>query len=123
MVWHELRFAKLALHFYIKDRSLSLKMQSRIMYIENKSASLNGDARIGRVSFSRTMRTMYYAGKEFLKVKNGFKHNCIDVETGEEYWISGYHKDGADRLYSSNKPTFIDEDVCEEYWTTIRNRP
>lgn len=93
------------------------------MYIENKSASLNGDARIGRVSFSRTMRTMYYAGKEFLKVKNGFKHNCIDVETGEEYWISGCHKDGADRLYSSNKPTFIDEDVCEEYWTTIRNRP
>jgi hypothetical protein len=35
---------------------------------------------------------MYYDGKEFLKVKNGFKHNCIDIETGEKYWISGCKK-------------------------------
>jgi hypothetical protein len=93
------------------------------MYIENKSESLNGEARIGRVSFSKTMRTMYYNGKEFLKVKSGFKHNCIEVETGEEYWISGCHKDGADRLYASNIPVMIDEDVRGEYWTAIRNQP
>jgi hypothetical protein len=98
-------------------------MKSRIMYIENKSESLNGDARIGRVLFSKTMRTMYYDGKEFAKVKDGFKHNCIELKSGEEYWISGCHKDGADRLYGSNKPTFIDDNVREEYWTKIRNQP
>jgi hypothetical protein len=66
---------------------------------------------------------MYYDGKEFLKVKNGFKHNCIDIETGEEYWISGCKKDGDDTLYGGNKPIEIDEDAREEYWTVVRNRP
>jgi outer membrane protein assembly factor BamB len=93
------------------------------MYIENKSESFNGDARIGRVTFSKTMRTMYYDGKEFIKTKSGFKHNCLEIETGEEYWISGCHKDGADRLYISSKPVEIDDDVREEYWTLIRNQP
>jgi hypothetical protein len=90
------------------------------MYIENKSESLNGDARIGRVFFSKTGRTMYYGGKEFAKVKSGFKHNCIDLESGEIYWISGCRQDGNDRLYVSSKPVIIDEDVQEEYWTVIR---
>lgn len=93
------------------------------MYIENKSQSLNGEARIGLVTFSRTMRTMYYNGREFMKVKDGYKYNCIEVETGDEYWISGCHKNGADRLYISAKPIWIDDDVRGDYWTTIRNRP
>lgn len=66
---------------------------------------------------------MFYAGKEFLKTKSGFKHNCIEIESGEEYWISACKKDGSDRLYGAKKPVYIDEDVREEYWTTIRNLP
>jgi hypothetical protein len=93
------------------------------MYIENKSVSLSGEARIGRVSFSKTMQTMYYDGKEFLKVKDGFKHNCIEAETGDEYWISGCRKDGDDRLYGEKIPVHIDENVREDYWTSIRNKP
>jgi len=38
-------------------------MKTRIMYIENKSESLSGDARIGRVKFSKTMRSMFYDDK------------------------------------------------------------
>jgi hypothetical protein len=38
---------------------------SRIMYIESKEASLSGPARIGRVTFSKTGRTIYYRGKAF----------------------------------------------------------
>jgi len=98
-------------------------MTTRIMYIENKSESLNGDARIGKVAFSKTMRTMFYNGREFLKVKSGYKHNCIEVESGEEYWISGCKKDGTDRLYNDSVPVYIDEDIREEYWTTIRSHP
>lgn len=34
--------------------------KSRIMYIEDKSSGLEGDARIGRVYFSETGKTLYY---------------------------------------------------------------
>jgi hypothetical protein len=52
----------------------------------------------------------------------GFKANYSD-ETGEHHWISGPRKDGTDRLYKSNWPVEIDEDVREEYWTEIRKKP
>ncbi len=93
------------------------------MYIERKAGSVCGEARIGRVTFSKTLRTMYYDGKEFIKVKSGFKHNCIEISTQEEYWISGCKKNGDDTLYSGNVPIEIDEEVREEYWTFIRNTP
>lgn len=38
---------------------------SRIMYIEDKSAGLTGPARIGRVNFSKTGRTIYYRVEAF----------------------------------------------------------
>ena len=43
------------------------------MYIECKAESLNGPARIGRVTFSKTGRTIYYNGKEYAANKSGFK--------------------------------------------------
>ncbi len=94
------------------------------MYIERKAESLNGEARIGLVTFSKTGRTLEYRGRKFLKVKGGYKWNHIDVETGDEYWISGPRKDGSDRLYpQSTRPVEIDADVQGEYWTKIRGRP
>jgi hypothetical protein len=96
--------------------------KTRIMYIESKSAGLNGPARIGRVTYSKTGRTIYYRGKEFKSVR-GFKVNYVDVNSHEEYWISGPRRDGEDRLYVSSLPVEIDEDVREEYWTDIRKRP
>jgi hypothetical protein len=94
----------------------------RIMYIESKTESLNGPARIGRVTFSKTGLSIYYRGKKFLRIQ-GFKANYQDAETHEEYWISGPHRDGKDRLYVSNIPVEIDDDVREEYWTEIRKKP
>ncbi len=99
-------------------------MKIRIMYIEYKGEGLTGEARIGRVKFSKTMKSLHYDGKLFKSLKGaGFKSNYYDSETGEEYWISGCRKDGADRLYNERTPIFIDEDVQEEYWTEIRNMP
>lgn len=94
-------------------------MKSRIMYIECKAESLNGPARIGRVSFSKTGATLYYGGKSFRSLKGGYKANFYDVETGDQYWITGPRKDGRDRLYGS-APVEIDEDVRAEYWSNIR---
>jgi hypothetical protein len=99
-------------------------MKSRIMYIECKADGLNGVARIGRVTFSKTGKSLNYGSQTFQSLKgSGFKANYYDVETKERYWISGPRKDGADRLYVSGMPVEIDEDVREEYWMTIRKRP
>lgn len=98
-------------------------MKTRIMFIECKAQSLNGPARIGRVSFSKTGATLYYGGKSFQSLKGGYKANYFDVETGEKYWISGPRKDGLDRLYTSGLPVEVDDDVAQEYWETIRGKP
>ncbi|MDQ3815620.1 MAG: 1-deoxy-D-xylulose-5-phosphate synthase [Armatimonadota bacterium] len=94
------------------------------MYIERKAGNLTGTARIGRVTFSKTGRTLYYRGKSFQSLNGaGFKSNYYDLATGEEYWISGCKKDGTDRLYGERVPVVIDADVREEYWTEIRQLP
>jgi len=94
------------------------------MYIECKAGNLTGPARIGRVTYSKTGATIYYRGKEFRSLKGaGFKANYYNVENGEEHWISGPRKDGCDALYATNVPTGIDDDVSDEYWMNIRNRP
>lgn len=99
-------------------------MKTRIMYIECKADGLSGPARIGRVSFSKTGATLYYAGNEFRSLAGrGFKANYFEVSTGDYYWISGPRKDGADRLYGERVPVEIDDDVREEYWTAIRAQP
>ena len=90
--------------------------RSRIMYLEDKSQGLVGEARIGRVYFSKSGKTPYYRGRKFQSLKgSGFKANYFDVETHEEFWISGPRKDRSDRLYGGSKGVEIDDDVKEEY--------
>ncbi len=96
-------------------------MTTQIMYIEKKEDGVNGPARIGRVAFSQTGRSVYYRGRMLQKVKGGFKANYIDAETREEYWISGCKKKGGDRLYSGTIE--IDDDAREDYWVEIRQMP
>ena len=92
------------------------------MYIEHKGEELTGDVHIGRVKFSKSMKSIHYNGKTFETLKgSGFKTNYFDTETGEHYWISGCRKDGADMLYGERLPIHIDQDIQEEYWTKIRN--
>src|SRR6266481_5521255 len=96
----------------------------RIMYIECKAGGLTGAARIGRVTFSQTARTLYYRGQKFQSLKGaGFKSNYYDVNTGDDYWISGPKRNGGDALYGGSTPVEIDEDVREEYWRDIRGQP
>jgi len=90
--------------------------RSRVMYIEDKSGGLEGIARIGRVYFSKTGKTLYYQGQTFQSLKgSGFKSNYRNIETGEDFWISGPRKDKNDRLYGGNQGVEIDEDVKIEY--------
>ncbi len=94
------------------------------MYIECKAGALTGEARIGRVTFSQTGRTLYYRGHKFESLKGkGFKSNYYNVDTGDDYWISGPKRNGGDLLYGGSTPIEIDEDVREEYWRDIRRQP
>jgi hypothetical protein len=93
------------------------------MYVENKTELAQGEARIGRVYFSKTGATLRYGGRSFQSLNGrGFKSNYFDVETGEEFWISGPRRDGHDRLYGGSFGVEIDADVAHEYWRSIRAR-
>ncbi len=93
------------------------------MWIENKGGDgIVGPARIGRVTFSKSGKSIHYQGRKLLTLSGqGFKSNYVDVESGEHFWISGCRKDGRDALY--NADVEIDDDVREEYWTDIRMQP
>jgi hypothetical protein len=89
----------------------------QIMYIECKAGSLEGPARIGWVTYSKTGKTIHYKGQAFQSLKGrGFKSNYFDLETGDEYWISGVRKDRQDRLYGGGLHNVeIDDDAKAEY--------
>ena len=94
------------------------------MYIECKSGPDAGAARIGRVTFNRTGRTLRYRNQTFRRiVGGGAKSNYVDEATGAEYWISGCKHRGGDRLHGSSAPVEIDDDVRTEYWRDIREAP
>ena len=99
--------------------------RTRIMYMEDKTDGLNGAARIGRVTLSKSGQSLHYAGRTFQRLGgHGFKANYFDVESDDHFWISGPRKDGLDRLCDgSTKPIDIDGDVEQEYWTEIRGAP
>ena len=94
------------------------------MYIEAKSGTQKDlPARIGRVTYSKTGKTIYYNGKAFQSLKgSGISGNYYETESGDEYWISGCKKNGQDRHYSEPGKVEIDEDVKEEYFQAIRTK-
>jgi hypothetical protein len=96
-------------------------MKSRIMYIEAKPDGVSGAARIGRVTFSKSGRSIYYRGRSYEAIKGGVSGNYWDSDTHEEVWISGRKKKGGDRLHCGMIE--IDDDVREEYWCEIRKLP
>ena len=73
-------------------------MQTRLMYVEHKTGGHHGEAWIGLVSFSKTGKTLYFNGRAYRSLKGrGLSSNYADVETGEQFWISGVKKRGSNR--------------------------
>ena len=94
----------------------------RVMWIEFKGKDIVGPARIGWVKVKDNGRRLEYHDQVFRSLRGkGFKSNYYDIETNEEYWISGCRKDGRDALY--NTSVEIDDDALEEYWVNIRKQP
>jgi hypothetical protein len=92
-------------------------MKAELIYIELKTGySDNGPAWIGNGFYNRTRKTVYFDGRVFSR-SQGISGNHIDLETGEEYWISGVKKNGTDRHWAGSGAIQIDKSVVDDYLT------
>lgn len=98
-------------------------MKDQIVYVELKSGySDNGPAWIGKCSRSKSGRTIYFNGKAFRSLSGqGIQGNYQDIETRDEYWISGVKKNQEDRHWAGSGIVMIDESVVEEYLAITRS--
>lgn len=90
---------------------------SMLRYIELKSGYRdNGPAWIGRVVLSRTRTTVYFNGRALKRAKGGgASGNYYDVETGQEYWVSGVKRNGEDRHWAGSGRVLVEAAAVEEY--------
>lgn len=63
---------------------------------------------------------MYFNGRA-LKRSGGTASysNHFDVETGEEYWVSGVKKDGSDRHWAGSGKVKIERAAVDEYLAVV----
>ena len=89
------------------------------MYVELKSGfNDNGPAWIGKVTYSKSGQTIYFNGKA-LKKGSGISGNYHDLETGDEYWVSGVKKKGHDRHWAGSGKIMMDKECIDEYLSII----
>lgn len=90
-----------------------------LMYIELKTGyNDDGPAWIGYVKTSKSKRTIYFNDHAYQKY-NGNYANYIDVETEEEYWISGLKKSESNRHWAGKGKIMIDRRAVQEYLELI----
>ena len=90
-------------------------MIRELMYIELKTGyNDNGPAWIGFVMTSKTKKTIYFNDRAFQKY-NGIGSNYYDIESGDEYWISGIKARGSNRHWAGNGKIMIDSRAVEQY--------
>lgn len=92
--------------------------RERIMYIELKSGhGDSGPAWIDKVRLSKSGRSVHFQGRELLNIGgSGIEGgNHVDVETREEFWVSGVKKNGQDRHWAGSGPVEINPAIRDEY--------
>lgn len=92
-----------------------------LKYLELKSGQNDqGPAWIARVKLSKSGRTVYFNGKALKRADGkGISANYFDLETGEEYWVSGVKKNGQDRHWAGAGIVWIESGVVAEYLKII----
>ena len=92
-------------------------MRENLLYVELKTGySHDGPAWISVASTSKSGATIYSNGKAFKSLKgSGISANYYDLETGEEYWISGIKKNALDRHRNGGGIVKIDRDAIPAY--------
>lgn len=84
----------------------------KLLYIESKA---DNSAYIVLEHRSKSGRTVYFNNKALKQNKgSGIEGNFYDLETGEEYWVSGPKKNMQDHLYDL-AAKYIQEEAVELY--------
>lgn len=93
----------------------------RIVYIELKTGfSDNGPAWIAEVEYSKTGQTLYFDDRALKKLKiPGIGTNHFDIETGEDYWVTGVKKNGHNRHQYGSGKIMIDSEIVDEYLSMV----
>jgi len=88
-----------------------------LRYVELKTGhSGNGPAWVARVTLSKTGRTVYFNGKALKRTSRASASaNHYDLETGEEYWVSGIKNNGRDRHWAGSGKIRIETSAVGEY--------
>ena len=96
-------------------------MKTELKYIELVNGfSHDGPAWIGLASFSKSGKTVYFDGKAFQRVgSDRTGGNFYDIESGDEYWISGIKKDMSDRHKFGGGKIFVEKRILNNYLQTI----
>jgi hypothetical protein len=88
-------------------------MKKRLMYIEEYTgANHNGNAWIAYVRQSKTGQTIYFQGKALKKFERGM---YSDLESSDDYWITGVKKNGSNRHWAGSGKIKIDSTAVEEF--------
>ncbi len=90
---------------------------SMLRYIEFKSGyGDRGPAWIARVKLSKSKTTVYFNGRALKKAAGGgVSGNYVDLESGDEFWISGVKKNGGDRHWAGSGIVLVEAAAVEEY--------
>ena len=99
----------------MKKTQLNKGLKRRVMYVESKGKPIDGaHGRIGWVTFSKSGSTVYYRDRALRKA-SGISGNFFDIDTREEFWISGVKKRGSNAHYAQPVKVVVDDDAVEEY--------
>ena len=87
-----------------------------LMYIELKTGySDDGPAWIGYVKTSKTKKTIYFNDHAFQKYNGGYS-NYVDIENGDEYWISGLKKRESNHHWARSEERRVGKE-CRSRWS------
>jgi hypothetical protein len=68
------------------------------------------------VSFSKSGETIYFNGRALKRMhRGGIAGNFFDLESGDEYWVSGVKKSGTNRHWAGSGKIQIDVHTLNEF--------
>ena len=87
-----------------------------IKYVEKcTGTNHNGPAWIARVQTSKSGQTVYFNGHALRRSSRGqHQGEHFDIETGDEYWISGIKTRSSNRHWAGSGHIFVEESVVPE---------
>jgi hypothetical protein len=95
-----------------------------LKYIEQKTGYAdNGPAWIARVKVSKSGRTVYFNGRALKRIEGGgVGGNHIDLDSGDEYWVSGVSKRGVNRHWAGSGTIMIEASAVPAYLLCATSR-